>query len=650
VRVAVTGIASDFGTAIAPLLFADDEIEEVVGIDLREPRVVDPKLRFEREDVRSARMRKLFEGCEAVVHLAYVVAEIHDKELTHSINIGGSRNVLAAAADAGVRRLVMASSVASYGAHADFPLPITEDEFPRGNPDKYYFYDKAEVEHFLEWWLARNPDSGMTVTRLRPAIILGPHFDNPVVRQLAMPFVALPGDSFAKVQLVWEDDLARAFWQAVKQDAPGPFNVATDDWMDIKEVGELHGQRQVRIPSRVAVPLVDALFRLHASPVSAHWVASGEVVVSIARARRELGWSPRFSSRDAALLHLIQRGRPIQPGRSRDAFARKELAEEALEPPTIRLSDWARSIPGLRGALEGPGEVEGMAARVEHVLFAYRGTQIHCEVHQAEDAANAPTIVFSPGIGGYSRFYLPLLGKLCDDGFNVVGVDRPGHGLSEGRRGDCTVDQALDVIESAVALARRRFGGPVCLLGSSLGGILSWYALTREPDVEAVVCHNVAHPSVFHEPAARLKAPAVRRLAAVAPFTGIPIKLVADFSALAQSPELLEWAQREDDRIWAWRVSARSVASLYEYEPPLDWSRVQTPALVLVGEEDRMVSAEFTRRVLDISRPSRADLRILPRLGHMLFHDHLDECLPLVTSWLRTTLASTRTDPEQAAV
>ena len=107
----------------------------------------------------------------------------------------------------------------------------------------------------------------------------------------------------------------------------------------------------------------------------------------------------------------------------------------------------------------------------------------------------AATIVFSPGHRRHARFYLPLLGRLCDEGFNVVGIDRPGHGLSEGRRGDCTIDEILDVVEDSVRYARERFGGPVALLGSSLGGIISWYALTREPDVEAVVCHNIAHPA-----------------------------------------------------------------------------------------------------------------------------------------------------------
>src|SRR2546426_11425514 len=106
-RIAVTGIASDFGTVIAPLLFADREVEEVVGLDLRDPRVDHPKLHFELLDVRSRGIRELFLGCEAVIHLAFVVSEIHDKELTHSINLGGSKNVIDSASAVGVKRLVI---------------------------------------------------------------------------------------------------------------------------------------------------------------------------------------------------------------------------------------------------------------------------------------------------------------------------------------------------------------------------------------------------------------------------------------------------------------------------------------------------------------------------------------------------------------
>jgi UDP-glucose 4-epimerase len=637
VRIAVTGIASDFGTVIAPLLFADADVEEVVGIDLREPRVSHPKLRFEREDVRSHRMRGLFSDCEAIVHLAFVVAEIHDKERTHSINLGGSKNVIAAAAEAGAKRLVIASSVASYGVHPDHPSPITEAEFPRGNPDKYYFYDKAEVEHYIEWWERRNPEAALVITRIRPPFIVGPNFLNPAIDRFTAPSTALPGDGGSMgVQLLWEDDLAQAFYLAAKKDAPGPFNVGTADSLSAGDFAELHGQRILRLPLRVAAPLAEIMFRLRLSPVSSHWVIAGEGIVSADKIGKELGWKPRFSSAESARMLLIQRGRPLRPGRSGGVFARKAVSEKTLEPMTARLRSWAHSIPGLSRALDGPAHIDRMADRVEHALMPYKDKQVHLEVQAAGDGA--PTVVFSPGIGGYARFYLPVLGKLCDEGFNVVGIDRPGHGLSEGRRGDCTIEQILDVVEETVRYARQRFGGSVILMGSSLGGIIAWYSLTREPDVDAVVCHNVAHPSVYHEPAVRPKAAALKRLRRLAPYAGVPIKQIADFGEVAQSPEVLGYFREEPDRTWCWKISARSAASLFEYEPPVDWARVSTPALVLVGGADEMVSAAFTQRVIQASTPPNSELRVLPGMGHMLFLDHLDEALPPVLDWTREKL------------
>ena len=52
------------------------------------------------------------------------------------------------------------------------------------------------------------------------------------------------------VQLLWEDDLARAFYLAAKSDAPGPFNVGTEDWLSAGEFAEIHGQRLRRVPLR----------------------------------------------------------------------------------------------------------------------------------------------------------------------------------------------------------------------------------------------------------------------------------------------------------------------------------------------------------------------------------------------------------------
>lgn len=75
-RVAVTGATSDFAAVILPVLLADPEVESVVGIARRAPRIVDDKLESVAMDIRSERLVEVFRGCDVVVHLAFVVEEI----------------------------------------------------------------------------------------------------------------------------------------------------------------------------------------------------------------------------------------------------------------------------------------------------------------------------------------------------------------------------------------------------------------------------------------------------------------------------------------------------------------------------------------------------------------------------------------------
>jgi hypothetical protein len=61
------------------------------------------------------------------------------------------------------------------------------------------------------------------------------------------------------------------------------------------------------------------------------------------------------------------------------------------------------------------------------------------------------------------------------------------------------------------------------------------------------------------------------------------------------------------------------------------------------------VSAAFTEQALEAGRPPAAELRVLEGLGHMLFLDHLDQSLPVVTEWLNQRLAATPLATEASA-
>ena len=282
-------------------------------------------------------------------------------------------------------------------------------------------------------------------------------------------------------------------------------------------------------------------------------------------------------------------------------------------------------------------DLEGEIERLEHQWHPFRGARLHLE-HHGHDS-EAPTFVIVHGLGDHARRHLGLAAVLSQRGYNSLVVDRPGHGLSEGRRGDASLEDDLRALELAIGLARAGSRGPVVLLGDSLGGIMSWYLLTREPDVDAAICHCIGHPDVHLDRSFARKAPLMRVLGRVAPQTRIGVRQIADYSEVALDPVTRSYFEQERDDLFNFEVTARSVASYVGFEPAIAWEQVSTPVLVIIGAVDGMVTPEFTRRSLERARPPRADYIEVDGAGHQLFLDDLAKATGPVLEWTAETLA-----------
>ncbi len=264
---------------------------------------------------------------------------------------------------------------------------------------------------------------------------------------------------------------------------------------------------------------------------------------------------------------------------------------------------------------------------------------LHLEVHDAGQGG-AAAIILVPGIGAHARFHSPALGAFCMAGIHAIGLDRPGHGLSSGRRGHAPVEMTIDAVRTAADYAKERFGTKVALIGHSLGGVDAWYALTtRRPVADVVVCAGtVSHPDVLPTRQARLRAPVVRGLAHVLPHLSISIRQTAPFEHVALSPEILRVFERRDDDVWCWRYTVSALASYLTFSPERDWREVQTPTLIVAGDADRMTSPDALEAVLNHSRPPHAELQIISGAGHMLLHERLPDTIGVLTQWLNTHL------------
>ena len=249
-------------------------------------------------------------GTDAVVHLAWAIQPNRDEAAMHRTNVTGTANALAAAGAAGVRQFVCASSVGAYSP-SDKDTRKDESWPTDGIRSSHYSRHKAEQERLLDAFEQDYPE--IPVARLRPGLIfqeragseVGRYFLGPLVPTillggLPLPLIPIP-KSFV-FQAVHAEDVAEAYWRVVARRASGAFNIAAEPELTPERVADLLGARRVLgFPVRLLRWLVGASWALGLQRTDPGWIdmAAQSPVMDTSRARTELGWEAKHSSRDA---------------------------------------------------------------------------------------------------------------------------------------------------------------------------------------------------------------------------------------------------------------------------------------------------------------------------------------------------------------
>jgi UDP-glucose 4-epimerase len=146
----VTGGAGFLGAALANRLVHDGhQVRVIDNLTTGDPARLDPRAFFERGDVADIpKLWTLLHGVDCVYHLAarVSVAEsiLYPRDYNH-VNVGGTVSVMEAMRDAGVKRVVLASSGALYGEQVH--QPVSEDQRP--NPNSPYGVSKLAAEYYV---------------------------------------------------------------------------------------------------------------------------------------------------------------------------------------------------------------------------------------------------------------------------------------------------------------------------------------------------------------------------------------------------------------------------------------------------------------------------------------------------------------------
>jgi nucleoside-diphosphate-sugar epimerase len=318
--IAVTGPTGTFGSGLVPQLQADGRVGRIIGIARRpfDPAALGwSKMTYRQGDVRDpAALEAAFRGADVVIHLAFLVMGNASLETIRQINVDGTLNAFRAAAAAGARRFIYASSVAAYGFHRDNPIGMTEDWPVRPAARLFYAKEKAELEHLLHEESAAHPEIDLYL--LRPPIVVGPHavgaknllppsLDALGRRLLGLlgrfpvplPIPALP------LQLIHEDDVGNAILLcSVAAGPPGAYNIAGDGVLSTVDIARELGITTLPIPAglaRSAARMMSALPSLPFTPPATQWIeaASHPAIMDVTKAKRELGWQPHYTALEA---------------------------------------------------------------------------------------------------------------------------------------------------------------------------------------------------------------------------------------------------------------------------------------------------------------------------------------------------------------
>ncbi|WP_300676241.1 SDR family oxidoreductase [Nocardioides sp.] len=299
-RVLVTGGSGFLGSSVVPQLAAAGLA--VTSGDIRPPRTETPGVRYVDLDVTSAEtVAAAVAGHDVVIHLASIVTPPPGlgEEAAYRVDVDGSKNVIAACLASGVRRLVVSSSGAAYGYHADSPAWIDEEQPVRGNDAFAYAKHKRLVEEELARTRAAYPHLEQVVLRI--GTILGATVDNQITDLFHKKRLLKIAGARSPFVFIWDEDLAQIVVQAATGEVSGTFNVAGDGALTIDQIAARLGKKTLPIPEpvlRAALAVLHPLRLSQYGPEQTKFLQYRPVLAN-SRLKETFGYTPAKTSAEA---------------------------------------------------------------------------------------------------------------------------------------------------------------------------------------------------------------------------------------------------------------------------------------------------------------------------------------------------------------
>ena len=312
--VLVTGASGYLGSLLVAALAAEDAVQHrVIAADWRETPPQDRRqgVEYLTADVRSPGLIQLFDQrqVEVVVHLASIVTpgRASNREFEYSVDVKGTENVLLACHACGVKKIIVSSSGAAYGYHADNPMPLTEDCPLRGNEAFAYSQHKRLVEEMLAKWRDAHPELEQVIFRI--GTILGKTVRNQITDYFEKPRLLAIRGSDSPFVFIWDQDVVACLKRAIETEGGGIYNLAGDGVLSIHEIAARLGKPCLELPPgllRFALSVLKPLGLTQYGPEQLDFLRYRPVLDNT-RLKTEFGYVPQMTSAQVFELYRAAR-------------------------------------------------------------------------------------------------------------------------------------------------------------------------------------------------------------------------------------------------------------------------------------------------------------------------------------------------------
>ncbi len=224
------------------------------------------------------------------------------QEEHHAFNVVGTTRILDACARQGVKKVVVLSSANVYG-----PSPDNSTSSPRTPAMAASRFsevrDLIEVDMLAHGFFWRHPTLETVI--LRPVHILGPTIKNAPSNYLRLRHPWMLAGFDPMVQLIHQEDAARAMVEALTPGLRGVYNVVGPGEVPLSSVFRELGRAPIPVPHVIARPLLSVLFRYRLAEFPPPELDHIQFLCNVDGSAwvRDVHWTPRYSMRET--IHSV---------------------------------------------------------------------------------------------------------------------------------------------------------------------------------------------------------------------------------------------------------------------------------------------------------------------------------------------------------